>query len=110
MSADEHDMSTIEPASVDIDRQRGVTITWSDGESAEFGLVELRVNCPCAECRERRAADQPIWPRAGVPEPLALLDARLVGAYGLAFEWNDGHHTGIYTWETLRRWSTTKKI
>ncbi|HEX9546550.1 MAG TPA: DUF971 domain-containing protein [Acidimicrobiales bacterium] len=102
-------MSDLEPRSVDVDREQGVTITWSEGGVATFDLVELRVNCPCAECRERRAAGEAIWPRPGVPEPLALLDANLVGAYGMAFQWNDGHHTGIYTWETLHRWSEGQK-
>jgi DUF971 family protein len=98
-------MSGPEPTSVDVDRQQGVTITWRDGRQSRFELIELRVNCPCAECRQRRSDAQPIWPRAGAPEPLELLDADLVGAYGMSFQWNDGHHTGIYTWEVLDRWA-----
>jgi len=27
----------------------------------------------------------------------------LVGNYALQFFWNDGHNTGIYTWEYLHR-------
>ncbi len=27
----------------------------------------------------------------------------LVGNYALQFFWDDGHHTGIYTWEFLYR-------
>lgn len=27
----------------------------------------------------------------------------LVGNYALQFAWDDGHHTGIYTWEYLKR-------
>jgi DUF971 family protein len=97
-----------EPAIIDVDREQGVTITWSNEEVANFGLLELRINCPCAECLERRHAGETVWPRAGVPEPLKLLDAGLVGAYGMSFEWNDGHRTGIYTWVTLRRWSSSE--
>ncbi|MBZ0307403.1 MAG: DUF971 domain-containing protein, partial [Anaerolineae bacterium] len=26
-----------------------------------------------------------------------------VGNYALQFTWDDGHHTGIYTWEYLLR-------
>ena len=97
--------SVLEPASIDVDRATGVTLTWADGRVGHFGLVELRVNCPCAACHERRRADEDVWPRPGSPEPLLLLDARLVGAFGIAFDWNDGHGTGIYNWEMLRRWS-----
>lgn len=27
----------------------------------------------------------------------------VVGNYALQFTWDDGHHTGIYTWEYLLR-------
>jgi len=30
--------------------------------------------------------------------------AELVGAWGLSVTWNDGHSTGIYPFESLRRW------
>ncbi len=93
-----------EPASIDVDRQTGITLTWPDGQVTRFDLLELRANCPCAECRERRRAGEPIWPRPGSPRPLAMTDANLVGAFGIGFTWNDGHHTGIFTWDTLRAW------
>jgi DUF971 family protein len=95
-----------EPVSIDVDRQVGVTLTWPDGSVSRFELVDLRANCPCAECRERRRAGQPTWPQPTSPQPLLLDDARLIGAFGIAFDWNDGHHTGIYTWEILRAWSS----
>ena len=98
------DEAAIEPETIDVDREVGLSLAWADGHVAQVGLLELRLNCPCAECRERRQAGQVVWPGARSPEPLRLLDARLVGAYGIGFEWNDGHSTGIYTWEALRRW------
>jgi DUF971 family protein len=82
-----------------------MTLVWPDGHQAQLSLMELRLNCPCADCRTRRDAGEAPWPRAGSPEPLRLLDARLVGAYGIGLEWNDGHNTGIFSWDGLRRWS-----
>ena len=26
-----------------------------------------------------------------------------IGSYAVRFVWNDGHSSGLYTWETLRR-------
>ncbi|MGH9004102.1 MAG: gamma-butyrobetaine hydroxylase-like domain-containing protein, partial [Acidimicrobiia bacterium] len=43
-----------------------------------------------------------LWPRAGAPEPLRVETAELVGAYGMSVVWNDGHSTGIFSWEMLR--------
>ena len=44
------------------------------------------------------------WPRPGAPETLRIEGAEKVGNWGLNLEWNDGHGTGIYTWDTLRAW------
>src|SRR5262249_31584263 len=93
------------PREVDLDRAAGLTVTWADGTTAHFGLEELRVNCPCAECRERREQGEPIGPRPGVPQPLAATGAELVGAWGISLRWNDGHETGIFAWGLLRNWS-----
>jgi DUF971 family protein len=35
---------------------------------------------------------------------LRIEEAELVGAWGLSVTWNDGHATGIYPWDALRRW------
>jgi ATP-binding protein involved in chromosome partitioning len=40
---------------------------------------------------------------ATVAPDIRPLEVRLVGAYGLRIGWSDGHATGIYTFERLRR-------
>jgi DUF971 family protein len=94
-----------EPANIDLDRDRGLTVTWDDGEVSRFGLEELRVNCPCAECRGLRDKGEVAWPKPSSPRPLRAENAELVGAWGLSIRWNDGHSTGIYAWDVLRAWS-----
>jgi DUF971 family protein len=93
-----------EPATIDVDRESGVTITFRDGHVAVFGLVELRQACPCAMCRGLRDRDEPAWPRPGSPEPLRIETAELHGGWGLNITWNDTHATGIYPFESLRDW------
>jgi DUF971 family protein len=90
------------PVTIDVERDRSVTLTWADGMTSGFGLEELRQRCPCAECRTRRDRALPVWPLASSPQPLRIVDAKLVGAWGIGFTWNDGHSTGIYSWELLR--------
>jgi DUF971 family protein len=84
-------------------------IEWSDGFRGAIPLNKLRDACPCATCNEQRL--QPPNPlrilseaevRAGAPMPVAM-SAR--GAYAYQIAWNDGHDTGIYTLELLRRLS-----
>ncbi len=94
-----------EPTTIDLERDVGLTIAWDDGVVSRFGLEELRVNCPCAECRGLRDQGAVVWPKPTSPQPLRAESAELVGAWGISLIWNDGHSTGIYNWELLRAWS-----
>jgi DUF971 family protein len=94
-----------EPATIDVTRDQGLSITFADGYTAGFDLLTLRQGCPCATCRTLRDAGEPAWPRPGSPQPLRIVDAALNGAWGLSIAWNDGHGTGIFPFESLRRWS-----
>jgi len=93
-----------EPAKIDVDRETGVTLTYLDGLVAQFDLLALRQGCPCAACRALRDQGEPAWPRPGSPTPLRIESAALHGAWGLAITWNDGHATGIFPFDALRRW------
>lgn len=89
-------------------RGNRLRIEWNDGQKREITLADLRAACPCATCREKRAA--PPAPTPGLlpvlslaeARPLAIAGMKPVGnyAYGIAF--SDGHDTGIYTLELLR--------
>ncbi len=35
--------------------------------------------------------------------PVKPLEVTQVGKYALKFKWSDGHESGIYSWEYLRR-------
>lgn len=88
-----------------VKRDEGVTITFDDDLVASFNLVEVRLNCPCASCRNFRETGQECWPRPGSPTPLRIADASLHGAWGLNIAWNDGHASGIFPFDSFRRWA-----
>ena len=94
--------NTPAPVTIDVQRDQGLALTWADGTTNRFGLEELRRHCPCAECRMRRERNQPVWPLPTSPQPLTIVTAELIGAWGIGFTWNDGHSTGIYSWTLLR--------
>ena len=93
-----------EPATIDVARDEGVTITFVDGHVARYALEDMRRACPCATCRGMRDRGEDAWPRPGSPQPLRVEHARLHGGWGLNIEWNDGHGTGIFPFESLRHW------
>gem|GEM_PF-177525 len=96
-----------EPVDLEVNREEGVTIRFADGHVARIGLLELRQGCPCATCRSLRERGEEGWPRPGAPDPLRITDAQFHGAYALQITWNDGHRTGLYPFEALRRWSVS---
>ncbi len=96
--------SRVSPVTVDIERDEHLTVIWDDGRTSTFVLDDLRAACPCAECRGRRDRGEAVWPRPGGPGSAQVATADTVGAWGLGIEWEDGHSTGIYTWDMLQEW------
>ncbi len=89
----------------DADRLR---ITWSDGHVRHYTPRQLRDGCPCATCREARATPPP--PSTELPilsateaQPLRVAGMKPVGNYAYSISFSDGHGTGIYSLELLRK-------
>ncbi|HVA01244.1 MAG TPA: DUF971 domain-containing protein [Terriglobia bacterium] len=79
-------------------------IEWSDGHRSAYSYRYLREQCPCATCTDAGSSldhEPGQLPMLGV-KPLKPNRAELVGRYALQIFWNDGHSTGIYTFEYLR--------
>jgi DUF971 family protein len=103
-----------QPARVCVNKTTGtgVEIFWKDGHHSSWDFTWLRNACPCATCiQEREAAGRK--PGEGKPRPVSLLpmytapvrpeEVEAVGNYAVRFHWSDGHKTGIYSWDYLRR-------
>lgn len=91
---------------------QGLEIEWKDGHRSQWSFVWLRDACPCATCHEEREAQgrKPgeLKKKAEVLLPMYQapprpLTSKPVGNYAISFEWNDGHGSGIYSWNYLRR-------
>lgn len=105
-------MPTPQPTKLDRLSDRGLQITWSDGQIRDYTIQELRDKCPCATCREKRKAEQPatLLPVLSPEEarPLTLNGMKPVGNYAYSLEFSDGHDTGIFTFESLLEMGETK--
>jgi DUF971 family protein len=100
------------PKHIAISKSKGIKIDWEDGHRSEYSLAYLRDECPCASCtgahgtepqKTSYSSPQP----AGNPFPmfkpaLKMLGVEPVGAYAIRISWNDGHNSGIYSYDHLR--------
>lgn len=99
--------SAPEIAVANIDETREtLDITWKDGHAGSYPLKYLRGECPCAGCRTEREESRSnpfrVLSANQRPPGTRLTDVEPVGRYGMRLTWNDGHQTGIYTFEYLR--------
>jgi len=100
--------SAFRPIGFELDRQRELRIRWADGHQTILPLAVLRKGCPCAACRGERESQAsgglPVVPAAAAQRAkVTAVSAELVGQYALRIRWEDGHDTGIYDYELLRR-------
>jgi DUF971 family protein len=104
----------IEPVRVKVHKTEGtgMDIQWKDGHQSSWTFRWLRDGCPCATCNEEREKEgrRPGQPKAAPKELLPFYKApplpekvTPIGRYAVSFGWNDGHTSGIYSWDYLRR-------
>lgn len=84
--------------------KRTIDITWQDGHHSSFDFELLRWRCPCAICRGEGGMPGVLATTERLtPEQTTLVDLGPVGNYAMSIAWQDGHSTGIYSWDFLRR-------
>lgn len=97
------------PAHLDLAKDRGLTVRWSDGTSSFYPIAYLRRMSPSADARVLREqlARNPLTvlpsTSSGGDQPLSATGAELVGNYAVRIRFSDGHDTGLYSWEYLRQ-------
>lgn len=94
----------LEPANI---QQIGneLAIRWNDGSESYLDLQFLRRACPCAACGgEPDVLGNILRPNVAYSEnSFDLTGFQVVGGYALQPNWRDGHNTGIYSFQYLRR-------
>ena len=81
-------------------------IKWEDGSESFISLEKLRRFCPCAGCKGEtdvmgnlyKNPDRPLSAKA-----FQLVRIERVAGYAITPFWADGHATGIYSFDYLKR-------
>jgi DUF971 family protein len=99
---------TDRPVHLDLQRERGLTVEWSDGTRSFYPIGYLRKMSPSADQRQLREemARNPLTvlpaSMAHHRGPISAVDAEIVGNYAIRISFSDGHATGLYSWAYLR--------
>ena len=97
---------TLEPVTI---QQIGneLAVSWNDRVESYIALELLRRSCPCAAC----GGEPDVMGNVTRPEITYSTDSFVlrafapIGGYALQFRWADGHETGIYSFDYLRKLS-----
>lgn len=89
-----------------------LAIKWSDGTESFVPLESMRRHCPCAGCQGEKDImgnlyknpEKPLTPRS-----FQLVRIGNVGGYGIQPYWADGHSTGIFPFEYLKKVAEEQK-
>lgn len=79
-------------------RSRFLEIAFDDGNRFNLSCEYLRVHSPSAEVRGHGPGQEVL--QIG-KENVNIMRIEPVGTYAIALHFDDGHNTGIYSWETL---------
>ena len=87
------------PTTVELKRtEKVLRIAWEDGHLSVYPLHYLRGFCPCAHCQGHGQSE---WTFNPVEDP-SVQRIEEVGFYALGIAYDDGHDTGIYSFDILR--------
>jgi len=83
-----------------------LAIKWDDGAEDFIPLETLRRSCPCAGCKGEvdilgnvyKNPDKVLTPKA-----FELVRLEAVGGYAVQPVWADGHSSGIFSFDYLKR-------
>lgn len=85
-----------------------LAVAWNDDVESYLPIELLRRACPCASCGgEPDVLGHVVRPHVSyTPASFELLGWDMIGSYALQLRWADGHRTGIYPYQYLRRLAT----
>jgi DUF971 family protein len=78
--------------------RKTLTVAFEGGESFNLPAEYLRVKSPSAEVQGHSPDQKTIVPGKS---NVTIRDVREVGTYAVRLVFDDGHDTGLYTWDYL---------
>jgi len=83
-----------------------LAIKWQDGSESFIPLEKLRRACPCASCQGEVDILGQLHKGPALamsPSAFELVGIMPVGGYAIQPTWKDGHNSGLYSFDYLKR-------
>lgn len=97
------------PLRIKISDKRKLIISWNNDSEDIVLLKDLRKFCPCATCLAEREQQSKMFIPLYSENQVTLRNIKPVGNYAVHLEWNDGHNTGIYEFNFLKKFAESVK-
>ncbi len=96
------DRTVVTPVDISQSGASELSVKWSDGHGSRYKVYDLRLNCRCALCVDEWSGKSLVSKKVISPDvhPVTI---ESVGQYALKINWSDGHNTGIYSFDHLRK-------
>ena len=78
-----------------------IVVQWPDGNVDKLPNKEVRGACQCALCVEEFTGEQ-LLDTATIASDIEATSIDPLGNYAVGIAWNDGHSSGIFSWERLK--------
>jgi Mrp family chromosome partitioning ATPase/DUF971 family protein len=83
---------------------RKLILQWQDETIQTAPFRDLRLSCRCALCVNELTGEKTLDEKT-IKMDIAPTEVFPLGNYALAISWNDGHSSGIYTYEMIKELS-----
>jgi DUF971 family protein len=91
------------PKKIRIEDSKYLIIEWDDSSTSKIKLIVLRKVCPCAFCSVARKEQSDSFIPLFSKNQVTVADIKIAGKYALAVKWEDGHNTGYYEFDVLKK-------
>lgn len=78
-----------------------IHVKWPDGAQDSLPARKVRASCQCAQCVHEFTGEQLLDP-ARISADIQAKAIEPLGNYAVSIVWNDGHSSGIFTWDHLK--------
>jgi DUF971 family protein len=102
----------VRPTDIQIIGQE-LAIKWDDASEAFISLENLRRSCPCAGCKGEVDVMGQLHKGPDIPlhaKSFQLVRMGRVGGYAIQPFWADGHGSGIFSFDYLKRVADAQKM